>query len=375
MLELSVDVARSDHRYDILIGGFLSGAWLDIVEQRVPAKKYLAVVDSRVAELHAIGQAAAERPAWQVVHSEAGEGRKGLSEYAALCECLLSKGIDRQSVVVAIGGGVTGDIAGFAAATLLRGIRHVQIPTTLLAQVDSSIGGKTGLNLAGGKNLLGAFYQPELVLIDPAFLVTLSQREYLAGLAEMIKYGVIADRKFFDRLDAKAVDISRRDAEALEDAVAHCCRMKADIVGADERESGQRGLLNFGHTFGHALEALSSCDGTVLHGEAVSAGMAMAADFAVQRGMAEPAEAKLLKDGLARHGLPAGRIDLDRLADRRMNWSEAMCPDAIKAALAHDKKVASTGLTLVLPRTVGDCRLVKGVPVAEVAEFMSEWAR
>ncbi len=375
MRELTVEVKRRDHRYDILVGDFLALGWPAAVERRVQAEKYLAVVDARVAELLGADRAAAGRPGWRVLRLEAGEARKGLADYAALCERILAMGIDRQSVLVAVGGGVVGDIVGFAAATLLRGIRFVQVPTTLLAQVDSSVGGKTGVNMAGGKNLLGAFYQPELVLIDPAFLAALPGREYLAGLAEVLKYGVIADRAFFDRLNGAAGALARRDAAALEEVVAHCCRMKAEIVGADESVTGRRGLLNFGHTFGHALEALSGYDGTVVHGEAVAVGMAMAAAFAAGRGLIEAAGAEALRGGLRRHGLPADLGELGRTETRRVNWHEAMRPEALEAALAKDKKAAAAGLTLVLPYAIGDCRLVKGVPVAEVAAFMLGWAR
>lgn len=363
MREILLDIRRDDSRYSILIGGFGSDGIAREVENRLSAKQVVVVADRRVAALYGLEAHVATRPGWRLVPADAGEEHKTADGFVGLCETILAGGIDRKTVLVAIGGGVVGDMAGFAAATLLRGIRFVQVPTTLLAQVDSSVGGKTGINMAGGKNLLGAFYQPELVLVDPGFLATLSEREYLSGLAEAAKYGVLGDGEFFDSLVGSADALSRRDPETLAGVIEHCCRMKADIVGNDERESAGRQLLNLGHTFGHALESLAGYDGTLLHGEAVAVGMLMAAAYSVREGLMSAGEAERMADGFDRLGLLrrmsdelAGRLDGGRLA----------------AALVQDKKAADGGLTLVLPTAIGACRVVKNVPAETVADFMRE---
>lgn len=360
MREILLEIRRSDFRYAVRIDSFSIDGVLRELENHFKAGSYVAVADSRVTELYDLQPRIGGRAGWRFLSLEAGEENKTANAYIALCEKILSGGIDRKTVLAAIGGGVVGDMAGFAAATLLRGLPFAQVPTTLLAQVDSSVGGKTGLNMAGGKNLLGAFYQPELVLVAPAFLGTLPEREYLSGLAEVVKYGILGDGDFFDSLARSADMIARRDENTLSGIVEHCCRMKAAIVGADEKESDQRQLLNLGHTFGHALEALAGYDGGLLHGEAVAVGMAMASAFAVREGMLDSDAEKRLTDGLKRLGLPC------RLGG-------ALCPmktERLEDALSRDKKAAEGGLTLVLPTAIGACRIVKGVPVKKVADFM-----
>ncbi|MCX5779801.1 MAG: 3-dehydroquinate synthase, partial [Firmicutes bacterium] len=212
-----------------------------------------------------------------------GEGCKNLATTAQLQEHMVSIGLDRKSLVLALGGGIVGDIAGFVAATYMRGINYIQIPTTLLAQVDSSVGGKTGVNLPQGKNLVGAFYQPDLVFIDTIFLTTLPEREFLTGLAEVIKYGIIWDRDFFAYLETHRQRIKARDSECLLHLISRCCTIKADIVAQDETEQGVRALLNLGHTYGHAFEALSNYRFT--HGEAVAIGTICAARLASDLGL------------------------------------------------------------------------------------------
>lgn len=366
MHEVYVDVKRGDHRYGIFFDSFLPDRWRDEIEARVASDRYFAVFDHNAATLHGLDRPGSERKGWTHLRLGAGEEHKTLASVAELCERILALRPDRRSVVVAVGGGVVGDMGGFAASMLLRGLRFVQVPTTLLAQVDSSVGGKTGVNMAGGKNLIGAFHQPELVLVDPAFLKTLPEREYLSGLAETIKYGLIGDRAFFQSLTAEAERLARRDPELLAEVTAHCCRMKAEIVGADETEKGRRGLLNLGHTFGHALEALGGYDGSVNHGEAVAVGMALAASFAVERGMLSSSEAELARDGLRRLGLPT-RIGELRLRDFPKRPEEE---EQLRGVLLKDKKAAAAKLTLVLPAAVGDCRLVHGVSAGDVAAFM-----
>ncbi|MDR1534575.1 MAG: 3-dehydroquinate synthase [Planctomycetota bacterium] len=370
MISVPVEVGRSEHRYNILVGEFLPDRWPGAIEAGAESDKYFAVLDSRADRAHRLRESLAGREGWRFLVLEAGEGRKGVRDYASLCENLIREGVDRRSVLAAVGGGVIGDLAGFAAATILRGIRLAQVPTTLLAQVDSSVGGKTGVNLAGGKNLLGAFHQPEMVLIDPGFLASLPEREYRAGLAEVVKYGIIADRAFFDRLAGSADLLRRRDPAFLGEISAYCCRAKAALVMADELDSGRRAILNHGHTFGHALEALAGYDGSLLHGEAVGLGMAMAAEFAAARGLAGRDEAELTRAVLRRLGIPAGLAEAPPPAGRKGDWRDGLTAEALAGALSKDKKAGSAGLTLVLPRRIGDCRLESGFAPAEVAGFM-----
>lgn len=369
MPEIPLTVRRRDHSYSILVGGMNPEEVFAAVEKNVPAASRIAVVDRRVDELYGVETLLSRRDGWCVWLADAGEDHKNAADYVALCEDLLRLGVDRKTALVAVGGGVVGDIAGFAAATLLRGIRLVQVPTTFLAQVDSSVGGKTGVNMAGGKNLLGAFYQPELVVASTAFLSTLPEREYLCGVAETAKYGVLGDRKFFDELAASADELARRDPDFLARAVAHCCRMKADIVGSDELESKQRRLLNLGHTFGHALESLAGYDGTLLHGEAVSIGMVLAAAYSVEEGLMERGEMERLISGLETMGLPRRLEDVMTAADAAA-VREKMAGERLPAALLQDKKAAGGGLTLILPTAVGACRIVEKTPVAKVATSM-----
>ncbi|HEX2152326.1 MAG TPA: 3-dehydroquinate synthase, partial [Stellaceae bacterium] len=264
----------------------------------------------------------------------------------------------------ALGGGVVGDITGFAAATLLRGIDFVQIPTTLLAQVDSSVGGKTAINTAAGKNLVGAFYQPRLVLADTASLATLPRREVRAGYGEVVKYGLIRDAGFFEWLETEGRAVCDLEPAALTDAVMVSCRMKAEIVAADERETGDdRALLNFGHTFGHALEAETGFGERLLHGEAVALGMVLAFDFAVRLGLASGQEAHRVRRHLAASGLPT------TLAETGLSGGAA---DRLLAHMGKDKKVRDGAITLILPRRIGDCFVMRDAPREKLRDFLSE---
>lgn len=369
MPELGVDVRRHDHAYRVCVGNFAAARLFDVIAEQAPARSYIVAVDAVVDDLHGIADEVEDRPGWRVIRLPAGEEHKKVADFLSLCERALAYGVDRNTVLVAVGGGVVGDVTGFAAAVLLRGLRYVQVPTTLLAQVDSSVGGKTGINMAGGKNLLGAFHQPELVVASSSFLKTLSEREYLSGLAEAVKYGVIGDAGFYERMVRESRRTATRDPIHLGEVVAHCCAMKAGIVGGDERESDGRILLNLGHTFGHALEALAGYDGALLHGEAVAIGMAMAAEFAAGHGMLEPPVALGLRNDFKRFGLPRGLGDV---CDGRKEADIVcrMATDQLAAALARDKKAADGKLRLVLPAAIGACRLYTGVPVDEVVDFM-----
>ena len=295
-----------------------------------------------------------------------GEGSKSWATLEMLCDQLLELGIERGDHVVALGGGVIGDLVGFACAILKRGCQFVQIPTSLLAQVDSSVGGKTAINTAAGKNLIGAFHQPAMVLIDPAVLDTLPPRELAAGYAEVVKYGLIDDAGFFAWCEANGAALLAGDAAAREQAIAHSVAAKARIVAADEHETnGTRALLNLGHTFGHALEAEAGFDGSLIHGEAVAAGIALAFRFSVARGLcpAEDAErvaahfrAVGLPDGLAAAGIAASGT---RLVDH----------------MRHDKKMAAGTLPFLLARGIGRTYLDRSVDLADVAAFLDREPR
>ena len=273
-----------------------------------------------------------------------GEPSKSVQQLASLWEWMLQCGGDRRSVVIVVGGGVVGDLAGFAAASFTRGIRFVQVPTSLLAMVDSSVGGKTGINLPGAKNMVGAFWQPSLVVINTDVLSTLPDRDLHSGLAEVLKYGVIDDAEFFGWLEENAGRLVQRDAAALRYAIQRSCQSKANVVGEDEREtSGRRAILNYGHTFGHAIEATAGY-GTVMHGEAVAIGMQMAARLAIDLGMCQP-------DLLAR------QTQLIQACQLPTQFPDADC-DAMLPVMRRDKKVAHGKLRFILPTEIGSVKLV-----------------
>ncbi len=280
----------------------------------------------------------------------AGERAKDLKVVARCYDQLAAHRLERRSFVVALGGGVVGDLAGFVAATYLRGIDFVQVPTTLLAQVDSSVGGKVGVNLRAGKNLVGAFHQPRLVLCDLDSLRTLPDREYRAGLAEVIKYGVISDAAFFRRLERQMPSLLKREPSELAAVVARCCEIKAGVVGQDETEGGVRAILNFGHTIGHALEAISRY-GRFRHGEAISIGQVLAARLSCQTEGLPVREASRIVGLFEAAGLPI-EVELSRSMQR-----------ALLAAMKHDKKVSESAVKFVLARRIGEARY--GVAVAQ----------
>ena len=277
----------------------------------------------------------------------AGEQTKTLRSLELLYEWLASSRAERGDVVVALGGGVVGDLAGFLAATFLRGMALVQIPTTLLAQVDSSIGGKTGVNLPSAKNMVGAFYQANLVLIDPGLLATLPAREYRSGLGEVVKYGVIMDAPMFELLDSRQSDVLAQTPELIDSIVARCAALKEEVVTEDEREAGRRTILNFGHTIGHAIEAATNYE-ALLHGEAISIGMSGAAQIAVELEKFDGATCQRLQMLLKGLGLP--------YAARGLDWQ------LVRGAMALDKKTAAGRIRWVLPRELGDVEVTQEVP-------------
>jgi 3-dehydroquinate synthase len=307
--------------------------------------------------------AAAGIPTSRVIVEE-GEGSKSFSGLEKVSEALIAARIERNDLVIALGGGVVGDLAGFAAAILRRGVDFVQVPTSLLAQVDSSVGGKTGINSPQGKNLLGAFHQPVLVIADTSVLDTLSPRQFRAGYAEVAKYGALGDEAFFAWLEANHADIFSGGA-AREHAIATSCRAKAAIVSRDERETGERALLNLGHTFGHALEAATGFSDRLFHGEGVSVGMVLAAEFSAKLGMISEQDAARIERHLASVGLPTHLQDIAGFAQEGL--ADA---DALMALMAQDKKVKRGKLTFILLEAVGRAVIANDVEPSLVRDFL-----
>lgn len=361
-----VNVPLGERGYDIAIGrGLIAdlgkriaklrpGAAVAIVSDETVAARYLARAEAALT-------AADVRSSRVVVPP--GEASKSWRVLESVCEQLLAARIERGDLIVALGGGVVGDLAGFAAAILRRGLFVVQVPTTLLAQVDSSVGGKTGINSAHGKNQIGAFHQPVLVIADTALLDTLPAREFRAGYAEVVKYGLIADAGFFAWLEANWRDILA-GGPAREHAIATSCRAKAITVVRDERETGtERHLLNLGHTFGHAFEAAAGFSDRLLHGEAVAVGMALAFGFSARRGLLAPAESERVVRHLGAVGLPTRPRDIP---------GELPDADALMALMAQDKKVRRGKLTLILARGIGASFVAPDADPAEVRAFLVE---
>ena len=296
---------------------------------------------------------------WFVV--EPGEDAKTWGMLERLCDWLLALGVTRKDHVFALGGGVVGDLVGFACSITKRGVGFVQLPTTLLAQVDSSVGGKTAINTHAGKNLIGAFHQPALVLIDPLVLGTLPDREMRAGFAEVLKYGLLGDAAFFAWLEANGDKVLAREPAALEHAIATSIAMKARIVAADERETQDlRALLNLGHTFGHALEAETGFSDRLLHGEAVALGMVLAAKYSARRGEISAADAARAEAAIAAAGLPARIADLGLICDGA----------ALVDHMRHDKKAEGTTLPFLLLRALGEAYVARDVDLADIAAFL-----
>ena len=351
-------VELGERSYDIHLGTGLI-ARPELFEKHVGGRTAAVVTNETVAPLFAARLeatlAAAGARVLRIVLPD-GEAHKTWTTLDRVFEQLLRAQADRRTVLVALGGGVVGDIAGFAAATYQRGIAHLQVPTTLLAQVDSSVGGKTAINHPLGKNMIGAFHQPSMVVADMDTLATLPPREFAAGLAEVVKYGAIHDLAFLSWIEDNADALLARESSALEEAVRRSCEIKALIVARDERESGARALLNFGHTFGHAIESAAGY-GTILHGEAVAVGMVLAATFSARRGRIAGSDAQRLASLLARLGLPvqAPRFPVDV-------WLEYM---------GRDKKNEAGRITLILLDGLGRGAVVKDTPTAEIEAFLA----
>ena len=364
-----VDVALGDRAYDIVIGrGVLAslgarvaalrpGVRTAIVTDRTVAKHWLEPAERSLTE--------AGVPTSRII-VEQGEVSKTYSGLEKVSEALIAARIERNDLVIALGGGVVGDLAGFAAAILRRGVDFVQVPTSLLAQVDSSVGGKTGINSPQGKNLLGAFHQPVLVIADTAVLDTLSPRQFRAGYAEVAKYGVLGDEAFFAWLEANHNEVFRGGA-AREHAIATSCRAKAAIVVRDERETGDRALLNLGHTFGHALEAATGFSDRLFHGEGVAIGMVLAAEFSALLGMIPQTAAARVERHLAEVGLPTRLQDIAGFAQEGL--ADA---DALMTLMAQDKKVRRGKLTFILLEAIGRAVIPRDVEATRVRDFLKD---
>jgi shikimate kinase/3-dehydroquinate synthase len=357
---IRVPVSLAAHGYDVVVGSGLLGRAGALLAGALPQKRVVIVSDETVAALHL--PALTEG---RIVTVSPGEGSKSLATYGHVSDALLEAGVERRTGVIALGGGVVGDLAGFAAATVLRGLPFVQVPTTLLAQVDSSVGGKTGINTAFGKNLLGAFHQPRMVLADTATLATLPDRELRAGYAEIVKAALIGDAPFFDWCEANGAALLAGDHHLRAEAVARACAFKAAVVGDDEREEKPqdgRALLNLGHTFGHALEAEYGYTGELLHGEAVSVGLALAFRLSVKLDVCARADLDRVSAHLEATGMP-GDI---RMLGRRFSVTRLI------RNMQHDKKMRDGRLAFVLVRGIGQAFTSRDVPPEAVAAVLRD---
>lgn len=363
-MTITVPVALGARSYEVVVGsGLIAGAGQRIAA--LPKVSGAAIVtDTHVGPLH--GAALADSLARSGLHAPvvtvpAGEAAKSFAGLEALVSALLDAGLDRAGVVVALGGGVVGDLAGFAAAILKRGIRIVQVPTTLLAQVDSSVGGKTAIDTPQGKNLVGAFHQPSLVLADTGVLATLPARELRAGYAEVVKYGLLGDAAFFAWLEENGAAILSGECAARDEAIAASVRAKAAIVARDETETGDRMLLNLGHTFAHALETEAGFGERLLHGEAVAIGCVLAFRLSERLGHCAAGTAGRVARHLASAGLPVSPAERGLAPD----------PERLLGHMAHDKKNTGRGLTFILARGIGEAFIARDVPAAAVATVLA----
>ncbi len=363
MHSVPVSLGARSYTIEIAAGLLASGRAAKILAQVAVGRRIVLVTHPGLQTVYATPletQLSAQGFTVATLLIPSGERAKTLRAVARLYEAFLRAGLDRNSLVVAVGGGVAGDLVGFAAATYLRGVRFAQVPTTLLAQVDASVGGKTGVDLPEGKNLVGAFHQPVAVLIDPRTLYTLPLRELRAGLAEVVKYGIIYDKAFFERTTTLMSDLLRRDETALGEIIARSCEIKAEVVGLDETEQNLRAILNFGHTIGHALESVTQYR-RYKHGEAVAVGMVAAARIGEEIGATPPeVSARLLET------LRAARLPVRLPGD--------LPTDALLQAALRDKKTLDGSLRFVLARRVGEVFVAEGVPAAAI-EAALDWQR
>ena len=345
-----------ENSYDIIIEHGLLSELGALISKKFGKPKTFIVTDSNIAAhwlKQTIESLSAQGMSPKVLEVPVGESTKSFINLEKIIDQLLESKVDRDSVLIALGGGVIGDLAGFAGAVTLRGIKVIQVPTTLLSQVDSSVGGKTGVNVRQGKNLVGSFHQPSLVAIDTQVLQTLPSRQLFAGYAEVLKYGLIKDRSFFDWLELNGKKVLEGDKIAQQFAIFTSCRIKAEIVEADEKEKNLRAILNFGHTFGHALEAEAGYDGNLLHGEAVSIGMVLAIELSKSLGYLSGQDAGRAVEYIRNIGLPTNINSIE--------GSTSWHPDGIIQHMQHDKKVSNGQLRFVLIKGIGEAYLTADV--------------
>jgi 3-dehydroquinate synthase len=360
-----VRVALGDRSYDVLIGPGLLGCAPDLIKARLGSARCAIVTDDNVAARHLAALEAGLEAAHRYLGTQTlapGEATKSFPALADLCERFLKIGLERGDLVIALGGGVIGDLAGFAASIVRRGVRLVQMPTTLLAQVDSSVGGKTGINTPQGKNLVGTFHQPSLVLADIETLATLPAREFRAGYVEAAKFGLLADAAFFGWLERNWGAISAQDPAALSHLLVTSVRGKADIVARDETETADRMLLNLGHTFGHALEAWARYSDRLLHGEAVAIGICLAFRLSQELGLIAGGDTARVEAHFAGVGLPTCIADIP--------GGKPTMGELIKI-VGQDKKVRDGGPTLILVRGIGKAFITREVALAAIEDFLS----
>lgn len=364
----TIAVDLGPRSYDIAIGPALLDSAGSLISERLGERQTVIITDSNVGPLyaerleHSLSEAG---HTGRTIQIDAGEQAKSFVYLESLLDDLLSEGLERGTVLVALGGGVIGDLTGFAASIALRGVEFVQIPTTLLAQVDSSVGGKTAINSPHGKNLVGTFYQPRLVIADTETLKTLPPRELAAGYAETVKYGLLGDKAFFEWLENDGADVLRGDPVAQTRAIVRACEMKAEIVNQDERETGRRALLNLGHTFAHALEAETGFGGLLLHGEAVSIGMVLAFDLSVALGLCPAADAARVRTHFEKIGLPTHVPPHPTGA-----WNAK----TLIAHMGRDKKVQAGRTSFILVRGIGDAFVTNEVDKAELTHLLDTLA-
>lgn len=365
----TVSVALSDRSYDILIGDGLLNEAGKILAPHLSRPRAIVVTDRTVAAHYRDRFEAALRSAGIAVDTivlPPGEETKSFSVLADLCGQCLELGVERSDTLIALGGGVIGDLTGFAAAILLRGMNFVQVPTTLLAQVDSSVGGKTAIDVPAGKNLVGAFHQPRLVLIDPATLDTLDRRQRLAGYAETVKYGLLGDRDFFEWLETNAStivgDAPGDNGAARRRAIKIACETKAAIVARDEKESGERALLNLGHTFAHALETATGYGDRLLHGEAVAIGMCMAFGVSAEMGWSTGQDTGRVTSHLRGVGLPTSPADIPGLS---------VSTDGMMTLMMKDKKVSGGKINFIMVRGIGEAFVTADVDTAVLKSYLN----
>ncbi len=364
-MKTSLHVDLGERSYNILIGEGLIGKAGTLLAPILKRPRVIVITDENVAKLHLVPLVnslnACEIKNQTIILSE-GEQTKSFAELEKLLDTLLESAPDRNTTLIALGGGVIGDITGFAASIILRGIDFIQIPTTLLAQVDSSVGGKTGVNTRQGKNLIGSFYQPKLVIADTSALLTLPKRELLSGYAEAVKYGVINDYPFFVWLEEHGARAIEGDMDALAHIILESCKTKAEIVGHDERESGLRAILNFGHTLGHALELETGYSKTLLHGESIAIGMLLALHLSVTRGLCDMEDYERVRLHFSKVGLPTSPRDVAE------KWSASR----LIQHCYKDKKAQDGGLTFVLAKGIGKTIISHDVTRQELETLLAE---